>query len=569
MTNKKYTAILAILTAMPAMAQLDNTVEVTNEVKPVVNDVKKVEIKTQPIKTEIKHYTMPYSTQGETLTHFAAEPIGNYHSEEKYKGDKSNYIHLGGGSHGNADGRISCQFDLSDKDALNIDLGLKGFNGSTGEDERQADRKWKSRFYHNQTALKYVHSFSNGMSIYVKGAFDNDVFNYRMTPSLSIINGPSGTLPNIYNINTDKQHNMNGNACIGIDSWQTGNLTFAAQGQWLMFKQDRATCFNKGLGQNQVSVNLDADYAFSVNSSLGIEIIGDHVTYRNNELKNHSCITFLPHYHFKADDLRLKLGVFATSEGNVAPDINISYNLSENDELYAEVKGYEIGNDLSYLASINPYFSLSKPAYFNGKMEIEDEFHQIDAKIGYRFKRDCFGANIYGGYDMSDDHVDIIKMNLNQGERLLPLMDFKKNKRIYFGADLNYAYKDIVKVSGNCLLNIESFRQEHDWEEGSFNSPAFAMDCRADIKLMKDLYLGIDWNLYCFSLPDTPDWTNEQLDRKNTLNIGADLRYTLPIIKTPMTLFVKGDNLLFQEYDRFYGYQNIGANILGGLAISF
>ena len=78
MTNKKYTTILAILTAMPAMAQLDNTVEVTNEIKPVVNDVKKVEIKTQPIKTEIKHYTMPYSTQGETLTHFAAEPLGNY-----------------------------------------------------------------------------------------------------------------------------------------------------------------------------------------------------------------------------------------------------------------------------------------------------------------------------------------------------------------------------------------------------------------------------------------------------------------------------------------------------------
>lgn len=84
MTNKKYTTILAILTAMPAILT-DNTVEVTNEVKPVVNDVKKVEIKTQPIKTEIKHYTMPYSTQGETLTHFAAEPLGNYHSKEKTK----------------------------------------------------------------------------------------------------------------------------------------------------------------------------------------------------------------------------------------------------------------------------------------------------------------------------------------------------------------------------------------------------------------------------------------------------------------------------------------------------
>ena len=72
--------------------------------------------------------------------------------------------------------------------------------------------------------MKYVHSFSNGMNIYVKGAFDNDVFNYRMMPSLSIINDPSGTLPNIYNVNTDKQHNMNGNACIGIEELPFGDL---------------------------------------------------------------------------------------------------------------------------------------------------------------------------------------------------------------------------------------------------------------------------------------------------------------------------------------------------------
>ena len=47
------------------MAQLDNTVEVTNEVKPVVTDVKKVDVKTQVAETKVKHYTMEYAVTGQ------------------------------------------------------------------------------------------------------------------------------------------------------------------------------------------------------------------------------------------------------------------------------------------------------------------------------------------------------------------------------------------------------------------------------------------------------------------------------------------------------------------------
>lgn len=557
-----------MLAAMPAMAQLNNTVEVTNEVKPTVTDVKKVEIKTQPIKTEVKHYTMPYAVQGETLKQYADEPLGNYHSAEKEKGNKKGYAHLSGGSHGNADGQVAYQFDMSDEDALNIDISLKGFNGQTGEDERQNDEKWKSRFYHSRAAMRYDHYFSNGLNMYVKGTFDNDAFNYRMRPFMNTgdINQRSYThdSPSI----TDKQRNIQGNAAIGIDSWKTDELTISASGEWRTFMQDRTTNFGKALGESQWTINAEADYAFDDEQSAGIEMVGDQITYRNSELKNHTCATFTPYYRYRTDALNLKLGLFVNTEGEVAPDLSFGYRISDNHEIYTEIKGYEVGNDLYYLAYVNPYFMVSTPDNFDGRMEIEDEFHQIDVKLGYRLKNDIISANIYGGYDMSDNHVDITKMTGEAGGRMMPLMEFRKNKRIYFGADLCYTYKDIVRVEGRNRLNIESFRQDCGWTEGSYISPAFSMDWRADFTLMKDLTLGIDWNLHCYSLPDLKDAPTKHLDRKNTVNLGADLRYTLPA-SLPLTVFVKGDNLLFQKYDRYYGYQNIGANILGGVAISF
>lgn len=567
MTNYTYTSILAMLAAMPASAQLNNTVEVTNEVKPVVTDVKKVEIKTQPIKTVVKHYTMPYAVQGVTCTQYADEPLGNYHSDEKDKGNKNGYLHLGGGSHGNADGRFAHKFDMSDADVLNIDLGLNGFNGQTGEDERQNDEKWKSRFYHSNAALRYDHLFSNGLDMYLKGCFDNDAFNYRMRPYPNI--SPYALSDNShYFTPTDKQRNMQGNVGIGFEPWTTGNLTVSALGEWRMFQQDRATFFNKALGESQWTITADANYAIDDRQSVGIELVGDQITYRNSELKDHACITASPFYKYNTEDMNLKVGLFVSSEGEVAPDLSLNYRLSDSHEIYTEIKGYEVGNDLYYLAYVNPYFMVKTPDDFNGRMEIEDEFHQIDAKLGYRFKKDNFLVNVYGGYDMSNDHVDITEMAGSQGGRMMPMMDFKKNKHIYFGADLSYAYKDVVKIEGRNKLNIESYRQDCGWTEGSYITPAFSADWRADFKLMKDLYLGIDCNLHCYSLPDLKDNSNEHLDRKNTVNLGADLRYTLPA-DLPLTLFVKGDNLLFQKYDRYYGYQNIGANILGGIAISF
>ncbi|MDE5740355.1 MAG: hypothetical protein K2H92_08620, partial [Bacteroidaceae bacterium] len=126
---KQTITIVAMLVAMPAMAQLNNTVEVTNEVKPVVTDAKKVEVKTQAVETQVKHYTMQYAVESQLTNNYAEEPVGDYATEEVVKGNKKGYVHLGGGTHGRLDGQASYQFALTEDDALDISLMLKGFNG--------------------------------------------------------------------------------------------------------------------------------------------------------------------------------------------------------------------------------------------------------------------------------------------------------------------------------------------------------------------------------------------------------------------------------------------------------
>ena len=87
-----------------------------------------------------------------------------------------------------------------------------------------------------------------------------------------------------------------------------------------------------------------------------------------------------------------------------------------------------------------------------------------------------------------------------------------------------------------------------------------------DIKVLKGLHVGLDWLLECYTNPVVDEYVNYL--RPNTMNLGASVRYSLPI-DLPLTLFVKGDNLLDRKYDRYFSYRGIGANFLAGFSLSF
>ena len=549
---RKYIAIYAMLTALPVFAQLDNTVEVTNEVKPVVTDVKKVDVKTKAAETKVKHYTMEYAVNGQSLSTYAPEPLGDYRSEAVWKGNKRGYLHLAGGSHGNLDGQFGYQFDFSDADALGIDLSLQGFNGKAKDNPYYEVIDWKSRDYANRTALKFSHSFDNGAEFYAKGAFENRMFNYMG-----------------FNPITDKQHDVLGNFDLGLAHYTTGKFTLEASAGVDFFSQKYQTNLADKLGETFIHANANAAYEVADNHSVGLGLGFVNSGYGNAvEIDGITRLRFTPHYIYDDENMQLQLGLFVNTKGEVAPDVRFTYHINNNSDVYVEARGYEDDNHLRRLSDIHPYFVLDASAG-DGKKELDAEFHQIDARIGFRFKTDYgFSGNINGGFDYSKNAADMDALYATDQQPLLyAWMDFSRNRRFYANADFVYAYNDIVKIDAKNALNLESGEHIDKWISGSYIVPAFEMRWTADVKIVRELYFGLNWEFATYSTPDLP--TESVLyKRPNTVNLGANLRYTLPL-DLPLTLFVKGDNLLNQNYDRYFGYRNIGANFLAGFAMSF
>ena len=543
----------SLFTCLAAMAQLDNTVEVTNEVKPVVTDAKKVDVKNQAAETKVTHYTMEYAVEGQPLNEYVSEPLGDYESEAVWKGNKKGYVHLSGGVLGKLDGKAAYQFDLTDNDALTLDFSLKGFNGKARKNGFFYPKDWMSRDYQNRSALKYNHRFDNGVDFFVKGAFENHLYNYM---------GGVGVM--------DKQHDVLGNVLLGFTPFESGNFSIGASAGVDFFSQNYRTSLADKLGETLVHADADAAYQFSDEHSVDLGVGFFHSAYGNKELEGITRFRFTPHYIYSTDLMDLQLGLFVSTKGNVAPDASFTYHVNPKSDVLVSVTGGEEDNTFRAFSASHPYFAMIG-GVDGEKEKMEAAFYQVNASVGYRFK-DFYGLSgqVSATYETGKNELGTEWLDFDRFGHQVCWVEFYHCHDFMIDADFSYAYEDILKLEAKNQLCIERWEDEeaNRWVKGNYTTPLLTMDWKADVKLMKGFYLGLDWRYDAFYQEDIGTEDDPQYKRPAIVNLGASLRYTLPI-KLPLTLFVKGDNLLNQNYDRYYGYRNIGANFLGGFAMSF
>ena len=429
---------------LTSFAQLDNTVEVTNEVKPVVTDAKKVDVKTQVAETKVTHYTMQYAVEGQPLSNYVPEPLGDYESEAVWKGNKKGYVHLAGGVLGKLDGQAVYQFDLTENDALTLDFSLKGFNGKTRKNEFFHPTNWKSRDYQNRTALKYNHRFDNGMDFFAKGAFENRLYNYMYT-------GTTGT--------TDKQHDVLANAVVGFTPYEVGNFSISATAGIDFFSQNYRTTLADKLGETLLHADVDAAYQFSDEHGVDLGIGAFHSAYGNDELKGISRLRFTPHYTYSADLMDLQLGLFVSTKGNVAPDASFTYHLNPKSDVFVEVTGEEEDNTFRAFSAEHPYFAMLNDAP-GEKQKMESAFYQLETSIGYRFK-DFYGLNgqISATYEQGKNELATEWIDTDALGHQVCFVEFYKCHDFMIDADFSYAFGDILKLETNCALNVGRTRK--------------------------------------------------------------------------------------------------------------
>lgn len=553
MKSNIYLLPLLAAFSLPASAQLDNTVEVTNEVKPVVKDANKINVLPKVVETSATHKQVEYLDQSQPFKKFDVEPIRDYSCDAVYNGNKRGYLQLAGGSHGQVDAQGAYQFDFTNHDVLNIDLTLSGFNGKTLDNDYYDVKNWTSRFYKNRVAGKFNHRFDNGVDLYVKGGIENHVFNYMQS---------------IYNLNSksDKQRNSLVDAQAGITPYEVGDFVLSGEATIQMFHQGQPQSLDEKYNEAILKASGAAEYMFSDEHSVELSVELFKSGYDMDEVEGISHIHFMPHYVYKGDSFTLRAGIVGGTDGDFAPDLSIAYHAAPHGDLYVKAVGYDEDNTFRRLSALHPAFQLYK-GVFENKIELDAEFHQIDACVGYRFAgRKGFSGDVNVGFDMASNVAEIMLISDQLNGLEYPWVRLCDAQRFYFNADFTYANKDRVKVDLKNGFNFRKHKTAYsdEWVNGSNAHPLLDLRWKADFKIVENLHAGINWELgYYESDGDAKDY-----ERPVTNNLGLSVRYAFPI-DMPLSVFVKGDNLLNQSFDRYFGYRNIGANVIAGVALSF
>lgn len=562
-------AIIAFMTIMPAMAQMDNVVEVENTYTPHVKDANKINVVPEKRIVNVTRKKVNYTSSAHPMaSDFVFQPLSLEQTDVLVTDQKKNFVTAGGGNMGNLLIGGAFGLDFTKYDRLDIDLGLNGYNGNTAEQNTSGfgTEKWKSRFYTTQGKLSYTHALTTRSSLFARASYKSHVFNYTN----EYLNSGNSKF-------TDKQHDNIGDVSIGISPYSLGRFSIGAEASYLFFKQKYATTLDDANEENQFVAKASFRYDIKDNQALALGLGLRSMNYSMSDgnvfgydFKNVLGFSFAPHYKYADDRLFLTLGLngYAASgvenSFSIAPNISVDYYLSANTVLYLKATGGEIYNDFRHFCSITPYWVLTNS--FSGSnmlpVQLPNQFDKLRALLGVRTKpvKDVF-VNASVGYDISENRAEIIPLNSSSTDATIFAAD---GNRFYADFDLHYDYRDIVSIElknrynswGKIEMQGELEKQKVLWR------PILDLDWNVSWRVFSTLRLGVGYRFQTFNSTDDI----MLFERPETNDLKAELSYTLPM---GLTIYVKAMNILNQNYHAFYGVPSLGASFMGGVAITF
>ncbi|WP_424494626.1 TonB-dependent receptor [Salinimicrobium sp. GXAS 041] len=280
------------------------------------------------------------------------------------------------------------------------------------------------------------------------------------------------------------------------------------------------------------------------------------------------------------DDLTLNLGaaLYYSHDTNgdnsgvyLYPRINASYRLAG--EYFVAYAGLE--GELKQ----NSYYSLSQENWFvSPTLEIQPTDQQFDLYVGGKGK-----LSNSVGYDVRARYI---------AENYKPL--FIKNP-VVIGADEmeDYAYGNsfgvvydrVNTISGfgelnldlsrkfNLRINGEYYIYDTDEQEEAWNLPDFKVSLLGDYQITEKWYAGANFfivgerkdffSLYSEALIQQ---TSEEVTLDGFVDLNANLGYRF---NEQLSAFVRGNNLLGNNYERYMDFPVLGLQVMGGITYKF
>lgn len=279
------------------------------------------------------------------------------------------------------------------------------------------------------------------------------------------------------------------------------------------------------------------------------------------------------------DDLTLDLGLAffysldaENSDNNfyIYPRVSASYRLAgEYFTAYAGIEGDLEQNTYYNFVQQNPYVSPNT--------EIRPTNKEYNAYVGAKGKlSNSIGYNLRGSY-ISELDKSLFRRN--------PYGSINNDNDYTYGNSFNVRYDDVrtlsvfgeISVDVNrdfrLAINAEALDYSTDTETEAWNLPNFKASLTADYQITEKWYTGANFfyvgerkDLRSFGDPPLMDTAPETINLDSYLDLNAHLGYRF---NDQLSAFVKGSNLLNNDYMRWTHFEVQGLQVLAGVTYKF
>ena len=543
------------------------TVNVVKPYTPSVNDAFKVketpslDDENNSTKKEVKYniFSFPVAStftpaKGKAAEVDKAKPVKLY----------DNYATLGAGTYTTVLGEVYLNHAISRNESVGGYFSHQSSQG--GIDNVLTD----DYYYITKLKANYAQKMRD-LSWTVFGGFDHQIYNWYGLPQPMFNQSTADTLNvshTFYGIH------VGGNLDFEDTYINSGKVLFRRFGD------------NSASGENHFTAKAKVDVPVvdeEISTILHIDYLGgsfDKNYYTSDEINyGNFQIGLSPTYQLRQDDLTLNLGVslyyLNDTENNenkfyIYPNITATYRVV-NDILiaYGGIEGGLVQNTYQNFANENPFVSPT--------LGMRPTDKQYDAYIGLKGKlSNTMSYNISGKY-IAERFKALYKNN--------EVRTSSATEDYHFGNSFGVVYDDVntYSISGELNVDInrnftmtmkgEYFGYSTNLEEEAWNLPDFKASLFLDYQIDEHWFAGV--NLYYVgqrkdqmvlegSLLPEPLITTVTLD--SYFDANAHVGYH---VNDRWSVFLKGNNIANNDYQRWQNYQVQGVQLLAGATYKF
>lgn len=315
--------------------------------------------------------------------------------------------------------------------------------------------------------------------------------------------------------------------------------------------------------------NIGANVAVDVNSISGSSNVAKDVKFKN------SIANFNPYISLKGANYTLTLGANIVSEFgdstrfNIFPSAEVDFSLVPGYiHLFGGITGGVQKASFKRLSHINPY--LGPDLSYQNMVERLSFFGGIKgnagATFGYKAKvmyKSLEGMPLFANSTEAPFQFDLIYDGTGDD----------KVKYVGIEGEINVRLSELVNLGGR--LNIDGYTMAK--EEEAWFTPKLRLAANARFNISEKLYIDaealfhgmsyakayqFDSSLKPILLPDS--YKKESIPEFFDLSAGAEYKAL-----SNLGIFVKANNILNKEYQRYLYYPKLGFNVIGGVNFSF